>query len=68
MLMLLHLTLSSDTVRGNRFAESMIILQQIQATFLNLEELIKDHKLRVNGETLEVSRNKFQRVTTSIKI
>ncbi len=57
MLMLLHLTLSSDAARGNQFAESKIILQQIQATFLNLEELIKDHKLQVDGEALEVRKS-----------
>lgn len=56
MLTLLHLTLSSNTVRGSQFAESKIILQQVQATFLNLEEIIKDHKLRVDGETLEVRK------------
>jgi len=54
--MLLYLEWSSDAVRGKQYAESKIILQSIQATFLNLEELIKDHKLQVDRETLEVRK------------
>jgi len=54
--MLLYLEWSSDAVRRKQFAESKMILQSIQATFLNLEELIKDHKLQVDGETLEVRK------------
>lgn len=55
-LMLLYLEWSSDAVRRKQFAEIKMILQSIQATFLNLEELIKDHKLQVDGETLEVRK------------
>lgn len=55
-LMLLYLTWISDAARGNQFVGSKTILHQIQATFLNIAELIKDHKLQVDGETLEVRK------------
>ncbi|KAL8822492.1 MAG: hypothetical protein Q9191_006772 [Dirinaria sp. TL-2023a] len=51
ILMLLYLSWSSD---GNRNVENRMILQHIQTTFLNLEELIKEHKIQVDSETREL--------------
>ena len=56
ILMLLYLWWSHTNAYNNRFSESRMILQQVQATFVHLMELIKDHKLQVDSEVPEVRK------------
>lgn len=51
--MLLYLSWSSDAANDSRVAKSSV-LQHVHATFLNVEELIKDHKLQVDSENFKV--------------
>ena len=68
ILMLLYLSWSSVATYGNHLAENRILLQQIWATFLNVEQLIKEHKIQVDSEIREVrkkshmGRNRTRRV------
>ena len=54
--MLLYLSWSRGAAYGNHLAVNETILQHVRATFLNLEELIEDHKLQVDSDALEVRK------------
>ena len=56
ILMLLYLRWSHTNAYNNRSSESRLILQRVQATFVHLIQLIKDHKLQVDSEILEVRK------------
>ena len=54
--MLLYLFWSVNFAKHEYYGPSTTILKYIQATFLNVEELIKDHNIQVDGEVRRVRR------------
>ena len=56
--MMLYLSWSKKAANGNRFTRNKI-LQYAHTTFVNVEELIKEHKVQVDSEIFKV-RDTFE--------